>query len=130
MTIKYQSEFREKLLIVTASGRDDTLEQVIEYGCSVIALAVESGATRLLCDERGLEYTLDTVDTYKLAKTMAERAPKIIRVAIVCRPEFLVEGKFWETVAANRALLVRVDTDFDRALRWLDEGASPSGGSA
>jgi hypothetical protein len=119
MAIKYIAEIGENLLLITASGRDDNVRQVIDYGTAVIDLAIRHGATLILCDERNLEYRLDTFDTFQTAKHIAELAPKVIRVAIVCDPEFLEDGKFWETVAVNRALQVRVDTDIDRAKAWL-----------
>ncbi|NTW54470.1 MAG: hypothetical protein HGB15_06890 [Chlorobaculum sp.] len=119
MAITFHSEIADGLLLITASGRDEDVQQVIDYGSAVIDLAVESGVTLILCDERNLEYALDTFDTFKSAQQIAEIAPKVIRVAIVCGAKFLEDGKFWETVAVNRALQVRVDTDIEQAKAWL-----------
>ena len=119
MAIAYRSKMEKGLLIIIASGRDESVQQVIEYGASVIDLALATGATRVLCDERDLECALGTVDTFQAAQAIAERAPKIIRVAIVCGPKFLALGKFWETVLVNRSLKVLVDTDMARARKWL-----------
>jgi hypothetical protein len=106
-------------LVVTASGRDERLQDVIDYGSAIIQLAAEHGVTRVMCDERCLEYALGTFDTYEAAQTIAERAPACHRVAIVCSPTSLSDGQFWETVAVNRDLRVRVDTDITRAREWL-----------
>lgn len=119
MTITYQSELKDGILLVTASGRDDSAQEVIDYGLAVIDLAVTSGARRILCDERGLDYALGTLDTYRVATEIAGRAPGAARVAIVCKPQDFEDGKFWENVAVNRFLDVHVDTDMARALRWL-----------
>jgi len=100
------------------------LQQVLDYGGSVVDLAIERGVTHVLCDERNLEYALGTIDTYHAAEMIAARAAGLARVAIVCRPEFLKDGKFWETVAVNRALQVRVDTDLTRAREWLLQGGA------
>lgn len=127
MSITYESEINGPMLLVTASGRDENVQQVIEYGLSIIHLAVESGATHILCDERNLEYALGTTDTYDAAKQIAMNVPRVARVAIVCRPEFLSDGKFWETVAVNRGLQVRIDTDFERARHWLEESRHQPG---
>ena len=124
MAITYQAEMREDgLLVITAAGRDENLQQVLDYGYSVIELAIEKKAKLILCDERNLEYALGTVDTFQAAQQIAERATKVARVAIVCGPNFLEDGKFWETVAVNRYLVVRVDTDFEKAKEWLLNGA-------
>lgn len=119
MAITFHAEIKDLLLVIEASGCDENLQQVIDYGCSVIDLAVNHGSRYILCDERNIEYALDTCDTFLLAQKIAECAQKIFRVAIVCGPKFLEDGKFWETVAVNRFLEVRVDTDMERAKEWL-----------
>lgn len=118
MSIQFQSEMKDGILVVTASGRDDNVQQVIDYGHSVERVAIESGARCVLCDERNLQYAIDTFDA---ARQIAASAPKAARIAIVCRPECLEDGKFWETVAVNRGMQVRMDTDFVRAEAWLRE---------
>lgn len=125
MTISFRAEQSDGVLVITATGRDDNLQQVIDYGSSVIELAVKNGARYILCDERGLEYTLDTYDTFRSAQEIAARAPKVLRIAIVCGERFFEDGKFWETVAVNRALHVRFDTDIGRARVWLLKDRDP-----
>jgi len=44
---------------------------------------------------------------------------------MVCRPECFTDGRFWETAALNRGLLVRFDTDSDRAKSWLIAATDP-----
>lgn len=119
MAITFQSRTEDGLLVVTAAGRDDNLQEVIDYGRAVMDLAAQAGQTHVLCDERNLVYTLDTVDTFHLAKNIAEHAPSVTRLAIVCRPQDFEDGKFWETVAVNRGLHARVFTDVLKARAWL-----------
>jgi hypothetical protein len=119
MGITYNSKVEKEVLYITASGKDENVKEVIEYGRSIIKLANESKVKRVICDERNLEYAIETLDIFESAQTMASEAPKVGRLAIVCNPKFLDEGKFWETVAFNRGLQVRMDTDFDRAKNWL-----------
>lgn len=119
MSIFFEAEVEGNTLIVTTSGMDDNVQQVVEYGRALIRLAVEAEVRHVLCDERSLTYAIETFDIFDAARTIAEEAPKVGRIAIVCRPEFLGDGKFWETVAVNRGLQVRVDTDFERARIWL-----------
>lgn len=119
MAICFGVNYENGVLFITASGRDDNVQQVIDYGSSVIELAVRYGSKYILCDERDLEYTLDTFDNFESARKIAELAPKVVRIAIVCGAKFLDDGKFWETVAVNRALQVRFDTEMERARAWL-----------
>lgn len=127
MAIIYQAGMEDGVLVIEASGRDDNARQVVDYGLAIINLAVKQDVTRILCDERALEYALDLLDTYQVARTIAERAPKVARIAIVCGVQSLEAGKFWETVAVNRSLQVRVDTDLANARAWLKMPASPTG---
>lgn len=123
MAITFTSEIEGDLLVVTTCGTDDDLQQVIDYGQAVIDLAVRSGAPRILCDERNLVYTLGTVDTFELAKAIADRAPTVMRVAIVCRPQDFEDGKFWENVAVNRGLHARAFLEMELARAWLGASA-------
>ncbi len=121
MAIQYTMKLEGEVLLVTASGRDDNEEEVRDYGLAIIQEAIRLGCPRVLCDERDLQYNLDTLSNYEAAKFIAEVAPKVSRVAIVCRPQDTQSGEFWETVAVNRGLTVRMLTDIVEAWRWIGE---------
>jgi hypothetical protein len=120
MGIEYEIEMEDDALYVTASGFDESLEEVTAYGQAVIDACKKHQCRKVLSDERDLEYRLNTVDTYELATYYAERVPDIIKVAVVCAPESYENGEFWETVVRNRALTFRVFTDMDEARTWLE----------
>ena len=82
--------------------------------------AQEAGCKRVLCDERELLYALGTIDTYAYAKYIAENAPGIGRVAIVTSEKQIPETRFWETVAKNRGLQVKIFADINAAKTWLE----------
>lgn len=86
---------------------------------AIMQACAESGVTRVLCDERDLEYRLGTMDTYRAARLMASRAPRVARVAIVCGPSQAADAHFWETVAVNRGLTAAAFADLAAARRWL-----------
>lgn len=111
-------------LLVVAAGRDESLDEVMAYGKSVVDRAAAEGCTRILCDERRLEYALETFDTYEYGQFLAKYAPKVGRTAIVCDPAQLGAGAFWEDVVVNRGLHVRMFVDVDAARAWLDKGIS------
>jgi hypothetical protein len=120
MPIDFHFSVKDKLLLVKASGKDDSLEDVMNYSKAVLSEAVESQCTRILCDERDLEYALSVADTYSLANTASELVPRVIKIAIVCNSKSLPDGKFYETVGVNRGLVVRVMGDLNEAWEWLD----------
>jgi hypothetical protein len=102
-----------------AVGCDDSLDDVREYGKGVVEACRAAGCVRVLCDERELEYKLGAVDTFESAAFIAEYAPHVARIAIVCGPQQLADASFWETVAVNRGLSVRAFRDVPAAEEWL-----------
>lgn len=117
-------------LLVQASGFDETLAEVQDYGMAVIGAAARHGATRILCDESRLEYRLGVVDTYEAAQLIAAQAPAVVRVAIVCNPEYLRASRLFEDVAVNRGLTLRMFGDMVAASDWLNESPVAAGAAA
>lgn len=95
------------------------MEEVVRYGMATIQAAQAAGCRRVLCDELDLTYRLGTFDTFTAAETISLHAPHVACVAIVCQPQSLADAEFWETVAANRGLTVRVFLDCASAEAWL-----------
>lgn len=121
MAIEYEFHTEGDILLVKTSGFDENLQDVMEYGLAIIQAARESGAERVLCDERELEYQLNTFDTYESAEFIASQAPQIAKVAIVCSPDVQADADFWETVAVNRGMRVRMFLDLEKARRWVSQ---------
>lgn len=119
MAIHYTFISGEDYLLVKASGFDENLEEVKQYGQAIIQACTAKNYTCVLCDERDLEYRLSTLDTFESARFLADRAPKLAKIAIVCNERFIRDGRFWETVAVNRGLTVRVFKDMESAYQWL-----------
>jgi hypothetical protein len=121
MAITYTTHVSGDTLEVHAQGFDESLEEVQNYGLAIIQACLAAGhnITRILCDERQLEYRLGTLDTYQAAEFISAQAPHVAQIAIVCAPTFIADAQFWETVAVNRGLTVRAFTDLANARRWL-----------
>lgn len=119
MAIYYQLNAKDQLLFCKTSGYDENLEDTLAYGAAVMQACLDAGCTHVLCDERGLEYRLDTIDTYELAKYYAEHVPLVVKAAIVCNPAHIEDAEFWENVAINRGLSVRVFKNIEDAEAWL-----------
>jgi hypothetical protein len=121
MAIEYSFRIEDDVLRVKATGKDDNVEQVIQYGLAIIEAATSYRCPKVLCDERELDYDLRTFETFEAAKLIAEQTPKVAKVAIVCKPEHMDEAEFWETVAVNRGLHVRVFHELEEAEEWMRE---------
>ncbi len=119
MDIQYEFLITDNLLRVKASGRAESLEEVHRFGMAIVDAVRAHGSARVLCDETELEYALNTFDIFASAEFIAEHASKVTRVAIVCQPRQIEDGKFWETVARNRGLGVRFFKNIAGAEAWL-----------
>ena len=125
MSIRYTTKAEGDWLEVVASGFDDSLAEVNAYGAAILAAAIQTGARRVLCNELGLTYKLNTLDLYDSAKFIATAAPHIARVAIVCRPDFAEDIRFWENTVVNQGLSVKAFHDLAKARAWLAQGGHP-----
>ena len=119
MAIYITTEVDGIFLRVKAEGEDESLSDVMGYAGAVAEAASAGGCTRILCDERALVYRLGIGSTYEAAKQTAEQIPKDWQVAIVPRAEFRQEADFWQTVASNRGMHVRVFQSVEEAETWL-----------
>lgn len=119
MGIHYSAKVDGDVLVVTATGFDESADEVRQYGLWVIGEGKRTGVARILCDERELEYRLSTLDTYATAAFIAAEAPRLARVAIVCSPRSMDDARFFENVAVNRGLTVRAFEDIAEARAWV-----------
>ena len=119
MAIKYAFASKGDLLLVETSGFDESLEEVQQYGFAILNACIQGNHTLVFCNELNLEYRLGTFDTFQAAEFMAAQVPKLGKAAIVCNAKFIEDAKFWETVAVNRGLTVRVFKDAASARSWL-----------
>lgn len=119
MTIRIKIEKKENYLLVISSGFDDDADDVINYASSVYEKAIQYQTPNILCDERDLVYKIHEIDTFKVAENVSRYAPKLKKLAIVCNKDFVDDAEFFENVAFNRGLTVRVFCDYDKAVDWL-----------
>lgn len=119
MSIKCSIAPKENYLHVKASGKDDNLGEVINYGLSIKNAAIEYRLQRIFCDERNLTYSLGIMDTYEAASQLAESTFVYAKIAILINPVNLEEGGFWEDVAINRGMQVKMFLNEEKAFEWL-----------
>jgi hypothetical protein len=120
MPIKHTISVNNDRLMVVATGTDDNLEEVKNYGMHILQAVIENQCKTVLCDERKLVYQLDTMDTFTLAETASEHAKMLEKIAVVCDSKYLHDGKFYETVARNRGLALLVTDNYEQAQNWLE----------
>ena len=123
MNMDYQLDIIENDEYVTAklSGvRRPT--SLLEAAVKTTAYCKQNGIHHLLIDIRGMSGGLDTIETYEVAGQGLPSQPnarRLIRSAILDHSENLERIRFFETVAINRGLTVKVFDDEETAVRWL-----------
>jgi len=87
----------------------------------------QPGEFNVLVDNRQAESLLSIGDLYELGKALAgHRALVRSRVALLVPPQELRQALFFEDVAANRGVNIKVFADFEQAITWLmDAPAQP-----
>lgn len=95
MAIDFAFSVHGPLLRVTTRGRDEGFDEAEAYGLAVLDAALTSGCSKVLCDERELDYALSTTETFDLACGLAERVPAPGWVAIVCKADHAANGRFF-----------------------------------
>lgn len=77
----------------------------------------------VLVDTREAESLLSIIDLYELGETLAS-APLLYRsrICVLAPPRDIDKAGFFETVAVNRGVQIKVFTDFEQAITWLVMG--------
>lgn len=119
MALKYTLKRDGDILFVRLTGSDDGLREVERYVLDVIRAALDEGLQRILCDETGITTRLDTLETFDIGTFLSRNTPPSFRIAIIYDPQAYFDFRFFESVAVNRGMQLRIFTDIDPAREWL-----------
>lgn len=118
MAMQFSMTIEGHTLVVKASGCAGA-SQVQEYETAILELCRQSGVTHLLYDERHLVCQPGTIDVDRSPLQIAEVAPQVTRVAIVCDRTGAPDVAFWESAAVSHGPIVRTFRDMATAIHWL-----------
>jgi hypothetical protein len=85
---------------------------------AMIAQCLEADCTRVLLDCRSMGGRIEVVDRFEVAEYGATRL-RSVRVAVLGRADQILPDRFFEKVAVNRGLKLKVFTDSEAAEDWL-----------
>lgn len=78
---------------------------------------------RILVNFTATKHQIPIIDLYKLGEHAAEEGRDYFKLAVVASQKAVTPDRFFQTVAQNRGLNVRVFVeDFEAALSWLRSG--------
>ncbi len=121
--MKIELEIIEKDgFVVAVLGGVRTPETLVEAASRTTTFCSARGISRVLIDLRGMGGGLDTLETYEVAGHELPRQPNVrrfLRSAILDQPGNIERIRFFETVAVNRGLNVKIFDNEEQAVRWL-----------
>jgi hypothetical protein len=121
MAIQYQIENTPDYLLVTASGTNVNIDEVMSYTQAIVMTAMKYNPTCVLCDGRQLQYTLSLELIRKIAEYVSFYSTDRVKVALVFDKKYLEFGEFYEAVALHHGLTMRITDDYQGALEWFKE---------
>jgi hypothetical protein len=93
-------------------------EELLETRMRMRAMFEKHGEMSSLVDIRDMEFGMSTSQIYEFASTI--KNPVGLRIAMVARPDD-ANARFFENVAHNKGVPLRLFTDYDQALAFLTE---------
>ncbi len=120
MAISFTYEIMNDSIHITSEGFDESLDDVKNYLKNIIDICERNKILKVLCDERKLEYRLNTLDTYKLAEYISGNVPLTEKIALVADRKYSGDIQFYENTAFNRGLTINIFYDIKEASDWLE----------
>jgi hypothetical protein len=116
MTQQYRVEKTLGYIFIKAEMEYDH-SRVLNLVNDIANLCIEHNINRLLIDAT-IFSNVSQINRYELGDVIS-KAWKIIRVAVILRPELI--NKLFENVATNRGGIVFVTDSMDEAVKWLQQ---------
>lgn len=119
MSIQATYTLTNERMLVEASGINESAEQLFAFVREMNAKAEAANVYKVLCDERNLDYKVSILLLLELGKETATLTEFLNKVAIVVKPRYIEDGKFYENVVRNHGGHILVTTDYAEAEQWL-----------
>jgi hypothetical protein len=87
----------------------------------MVNTCMKRNCTRVLFDCRRMTGPLSTMDRFDVAQYGSEKIERSIRIAMLGREDQVLPDKFFENVAVNRGMDLKLFTDIDEAVGWLKQ---------
>jgi len=93
-------------------------EEFFETRMQMLAMFEKHGEMSSLVDIRDMNFGMSTLQIHEFASTIQN--PVGLRIALLSRPDD-ADARFFETVAYNKGVPLRLFTDYSEALAFLTE---------
>ena len=128
MPISSRIESCPGYLLVTNTGRNDTLADSLAYVDHVLGECKRLGRVGLLIDDRAAAHRVPTADALTVAEHLlnALGAKHVVKMAVVPGPETLLVTDDFAVFMRARGMGFKVFDDLDAARAWMNQSAGPA----
>ncbi|MHC4573415.1 MAG: hypothetical protein ACYS76_04680 [Planctomycetota bacterium] len=95
------------------------LEDALKFKDQILSTCRNQGFKKVLCDTRKVEGDIPVMDRFTFGKALADSAPHGLKLALLGSSEQILPDKFLENVAVTRGVTIRLSTDINELLKWL-----------
>ena len=118
MSRSIEIEDRDDFVLIVYSGEFD-MQSARETIDRILQACSEKHCSAALLDCRNMTGVVTTLDRFEAATYGQGIKDTVSRMAVVGPPGLVLSGPFFENVARNRGLNLRVFLDMDKAVGWL-----------
>jgi hypothetical protein len=79
----------------------------------------QSGSTKVLFDCTAMCGELTVMDRFNVGQYASEKMDPRLKIAMVADKKYILPDNFFEVVARNRGIYMRVFSEKDEAIEWL-----------
>jgi hypothetical protein len=112
-------ELRKGYLHVDVSG-EFNLAKAKEFIHQIMRASHQHSVWKIFIDIRKIEGPIPNMARFELARLLAAGLTTSIRLAVLESAGQVPDDKFFENVAVNRGAMVKVTTDLEEAVEWLE----------
>ncbi|MHC4618605.1 MAG: hypothetical protein ACYTEQ_12735 [Planctomycetota bacterium] len=103
------------------------LQDALKFKDQILSICRNQGLKRVLCDTRNMEGNIPVLDRFTFGKALADSAPHGLKLALLGSSMQVLPDKFLENVAVTRGVNIRLSTDINELLEWLQVAPSDHG---
>ena len=88
---------------------------------ALVESCIKTKNPKVLFDIRSMTGDLSTLDRYRVGQYGSDTITRTTRFAMLARADQVSPDKFFENIAVNRGLNLKVFTNIDETVAWLKE---------
>ena len=124
MDFSFEIDVKDTYLYVTCSG-EYNLKSVKEAFLATFDHITQYNLVKALLDIRNLDGHMSTMERYAIGEFLAAEKSRRgylnpIQIGVIGNPPLIEPQRFGQTVARNHGVFIKIETDLDKLLAWME----------